>query len=109
MNKFTFDDYKELIIQQVESLEKGGRGQFARIAKHLGVHTTFVTHVLRGASHLSVEQGIKICDFFLFSELETDFFIQLLQFNRAGDQKTRDFFSKKLAKKRRIKTKTAAT
>lgn len=101
MNKFVFEDYKDLLLQIIAGSEKKGRGLSAKLAQHLSVHNTYMTHVLRGESHLSVEQAIKVCDFFVFSELETDFFLQLVQQNRAGDQKTKMFFDKKLEALRR--------
>jgi uncharacterized protein (TIGR02147 family) len=96
MNKFSYLDYKTLIIDLMSAGKNKGRGQNARLSKHLSVHTTFLTHVLRGGSHLSQEQTLKVADFFSFSLLETDYLVNLVCFNRAGDQQTKNYYKKKV-------------
>ena len=96
MNKFSYLDYKKLLRDLVELNPTGERGINTRLAKHMQVHTTYLTHVLKGKNQLSNEQAMRAADFFSFTELETEYFVFLLQWNRAGDQSTKKFFQKRV-------------
>ena len=96
MNKFSYLDYKSLLGDLLKMNRTSEKGLHSKLAKHMQVHTTFLTHVLRDNNHLSSEQGLRVADFFSFTELETDFFLNLVQWNRAGDQKTKSYFQNKV-------------
>ena len=55
-----------------------------------------MSHILKGHAHFSMEQTLALSDFWGLSEFETDYLIALVQFERAGDQRTRGFYLKKL-------------
>lgn len=55
-----------------------------------------ITHIFRGTANLSLEQALKLADYLSLNEIETDYLVALVQLDRAGDKKTREFFQKKV-------------
>lgn len=92
-----YDSYKFFIEKWMLTLPKRGHGTGARIAKLLGIHTTMVSHILRGNSHFSVEQALKLSEeLFTFNALETRYFVLLVQKDRAANHSSRDFFARQI-------------
>lgn len=81
---YDFDDYKTYVNRYFESLPHGGHGEYRRLALHLNVSTTMVSQVFKGDKHLSLELGMEICNYLAFGEKETDFFLLLINYQRAG-------------------------
>jgi len=102
---FEFSSYKVFVNQKIKVMPKRGRGQYLKIAKHLGVHTTMVSHIFKGDSNLSVEQGLALVSYFGLNRLETDYFIALIQVERAADQNSKGYF---LGHLKGIKTKATS-
>jgi uncharacterized protein (TIGR02147 family) len=96
MKVFDFDDYKTFTRKKIQTLE--GKGQYSRIAEFLNIHTSMVSQIFSGPKHLTFEQACGICKFFAFTDLETDYFIALVQLERAGTQEAREKCSRDLAK-----------
>lgn len=86
MKVFDFVSYKEFVQKKLDSSEKRGFGQYSRIAQHLNIHTSMVSQVFKGSKQLTFEQACGLCSFFGFNELEADYFIALVQLERAGTQ-----------------------
>lgn len=100
MRIFDFTHYKRYIKRRLEQLPGKGRGELTKIARHLGVHTTMMSHVLKGDAHLSLEQALKLADYLGFTELETDYLVALVQWERAGDSRARAFCERKVTELR---------
>lgn len=81
---FDFLDYREYLQYRLDNL--GGRGQRSALAKHIGSPVSHISQVLGGVSHLSLEQGESANEFLQHTEIESDFFLLLIQFTRAGSQ-----------------------
>lgn len=96
MNIFNFNSYKSFLTKKIQSLPGHGRGELSKIAKHLKVHTTMMSHILKGDAHFSMEQSLALADYLTLSDLETEFLIALVQLERAGDQRTKLFFRNKI-------------
>ena len=96
MNIFESDNYKRFVREHLKTLPRRGHGQYLRIAKLLNIHTTMVTHIFKGESNLSVEQALKLAEFFALSPLETEYFITLVQHERAANSQSRHYFTKQL-------------
>jgi uncharacterized protein (TIGR02147 family) len=86
---FEFTNYKELIQTRIRSMPNKGRGEFRKIASHLRMHTTRVSHVFNGAEQLTPEQASTLASYFGFSNLETEYFIALVNLERAGNEDLR--------------------
>lgn len=80
-------DYKKFINDWIESLPKQGFGEFRRMANSLGVSTTMVSQVFRGDKHLSLELACELCDYLGLDEDDTEYFLLLVDYARAGSHK----------------------
>lgn len=105
MGVFDFENYKEFVVAELGQRPHKGRGEFMKVSKALGVHTTMITHVLRGDQHLSPEQTLALTEYLGLSPLETDYFVALVSLARAGDQRSRVFYRNKV---RELKDKSLA-
>lgn len=96
MSIVTFKDYRKFVKSEIRKMPRAGHGQLLKLSQALGVHTTMITHVLSGKANFSVEQGLKVARFLGLREIDTDYFINLVLFDRAGDAESRRFFQEKL-------------
>lgn len=76
-------DFREVIRMNLSQGQK--RGANARLAAAIGIHTTTLSQVLNGSKPLSLEHAALICDYFAFSDSETEYFLLLVQLARAGN------------------------
>jgi uncharacterized protein (TIGR02147 family) len=97
MSVFEFDDYKKYLKTRIEQMPKGGRGELQRISRYLNIHSTRFSHVFHGHEHLTLEQGIGLTRYFGMNELESEYFMILLQWAKAGNEELKTFFLKKKA------------
>ena len=73
-----------------------GRGEFRRIAESLNIHTTLVSQIFSGKKCLTEEQAAKLCDYMRLNPLESDYFLKLVQLERAGNESLRKLYSRHL-------------
>ncbi len=92
---FELQDYKAWIHQHIRRLPHGGRGELSRIGKYLGIHVSLVSQILRGDKDFTVEQAHTLTEYFGLNEIETQFFVLLVQINRAGTHTLKSFFLKR--------------
>ncbi|MDF3064805.1 MAG: hypothetical protein K0R38_406 [Polyangiaceae bacterium] len=81
---FDYADYREFVRERVEQLPRHGHGQYRRMAKHMRVHTTLLSHVFGGKKDLTPEQACGLASFLELPELEADYLLALVERNRAG-------------------------
>lgn len=96
MNIFEFENYKQFVRQKIKTFPRRGRGQFLKIAGFLNIHTSMVTHIFKGDSNLSVEQALQMSEFFALNPLETEYFVSLVQYGRAVNKQSREYFAKQI-------------
>lgn len=77
------------------------RGRRSALVKYLGCQTSFISQVLGGRAHLAMEHAIKVAEFLRLSAQETDYFITLVQKDRAGSKALRDYFEDQLDVKKK--------
>lgn len=95
---FTFTDYKRFLKSFIKKLPRNGHGEAGRLAKSLGTNSTFISQVLNGSANLSAEQAYKLTIHFAFNPIETEYFMNLVSMNRAGDKATEAYFLNQLEK-----------
>jgi uncharacterized protein (TIGR02147 family) len=113
MQVHDFDNYRQY-LKKVFSATGPSRGKRVQLAEFLNCQPSFLTQVLTEKSHLSLEHGISLCEYLSFNESESQHFMLLLQRDKAGTDKLREYFESKLYKIRakrslienRIKVKT---
>lgn len=84
---FNFDDYKQWVNAWVENQPRQGFGEYRRMALALSVSTTMVSQVFKGDKHLSLELASDLCDYLRLDDEETDYFLLLVEYARAGSHK----------------------
>jgi uncharacterized protein (TIGR02147 family) len=82
---FDQHDYKSYLNQRLDS-DARGRGSRSALARAIRCQTAYVSSVLRGSAHFTPEQGEAINEHLGHSELEADYFLLLLQQQRAGTE-----------------------
>ncbi len=93
MNKktlFDYDDYKKYLLNLIAQMAGQGRGYRSKIALAAGCRVAFVSQVLGGDLNFSLEQAEGINSLLNHSSDESDFFLLLVQFGRAGTQVLRN-------------------
>lgn len=93
---FDFQDYKRYLVAYIKGQPKGGRGMRSQLASSIGCQVAYVSQILNGHLHLSVEQAVKVNKFLAHSKDEGNFFLLLVQLARAGDVATREHFREQL-------------
>jgi uncharacterized protein (TIGR02147 family) len=93
---FFYEDYRAYLREKIQSLPKDGHGVVGKLAVHMGVHPSLVSQILKGDKQLSPDQAFALTEFFALSSLESEYFLQLVQLERAGSPKLRAFLSTKL-------------
>lgn len=95
-----YNDYRKLLTDWIESLPNRGRGVRSQLAQAMGCRIAFVTHVLSGRADLSAEQSEAATRFFGWTGAEQEFFLLLVQYNRAGTPTLREFYLAQIQKLR---------
>lgn len=96
MSIYQFDDYKTYFNDWVGNQPRKGFGEYRRVALSLNVSTTMVSQVFKGEKHLSLELAADLCDYLRLDEEETDFFLLLVELNRAGSHKLQQRFRRQV-------------
>jgi uncharacterized protein (TIGR02147 family) len=86
---YQFDSYKTYLNQWVTSQSKGGHGEYRRLALALKVSTTLISQVFKGDKNLSMEMAAEVCDYLNLNEEEADYFLLLVEYEKAGSTKLR--------------------
>ncbi len=108
MNIFQMKSTRTLLKQYIQQLPKKGRGEVSRIARYLQVSTTLVSQVLSGDKLFTMEQTKALGAFLGLSELEADYFLQLVLWERAGTPDLRAHWEGKLEELREKSLKVAS-
>ena len=98
MNITDYTDYKQFLKDKITSFPKRGHGLSRKLALHLDVNSVVVSQVISGSKHFTVEQALKVGEFFFLTDMEKEFFLLLIQKERAGTADLKKFFQKKIEK-----------
>jgi uncharacterized protein (TIGR02147 family) len=91
-----FSDYKRFLRAVIKTYPKLGRGQLRRLAEHLDVASVVMSHIVSGDRHFNPDQALKVAEFFALDEKTTEYFLYLVNHDRAETRKLREFYLKKL-------------
>jgi uncharacterized protein (TIGR02147 family) len=81
---FSFTDYRELTWSLLKQKPKKGWGQLSKLAKSISVTSTLVSQILSGEKNFTPEQAAATCEFLNLTELETEYYLALVDYMRAG-------------------------
>lgn len=93
-NLFEINDYRIYLKQH---LQLKTRGELGRMARAIQVSPTLLSLIVKGEKNLSAEQALDLCDYFIFAELESEYFMSLVEFSRAGTQKLKKRLQNKIS------------
>jgi uncharacterized protein (TIGR02147 family) len=88
---FDYRDYKEY-LDQAFSPRGAGRGSRSRLAKALNCQTAFISHVLNGHAHFSLEHAVVISQHLNHTPEESKYFMLLVGLGRAGSRLLEDHY-----------------
>jgi uncharacterized protein (TIGR02147 family) len=91
-----YEDYKKYTADRVTSMPGGGRGEWLRIAEALKVHTSLISQIFRGTKNLTPEQAQALTEHFGLGELESEYYLLLVQAERAGNRKLRQIYQRRM-------------
>lgn len=95
---FTYNDYKKYFNAWVEQQPKSGYGEYRRVAQALHLSTTMVSQVFKADKHLSMEMAADLCDYLNLSDDEADYFLLLVEHQKAGSFKLRAKLERQIKK-----------
>lgn len=93
---FDFSDFRDFIKKRFNEMPKKGYGQAHKLSIFLGVHTTLISQVLKNIKTFTLEQASEVCTFFGLSEMESEYFILLVQLDRAGNESLRKILKRQI-------------
>ncbi len=86
MSIFEFSDYKSFLKARNDSLPSRGRGEYRRMALHMGMHTTMISQIMTGDKNFNLEHAASLAKYLGLTATETNYFLLLVQRERAGTQ-----------------------
>lgn len=93
---FHHKDFRTYLNHWIINQPQKGHGTKIKLAKHVKISTTLVSLVLTGQKTFTMDQAIMVCNFIGLSEIETDFFMLLIEWDRASTPLLRDRIQKKM-------------
>ena len=88
---FRHFSYKSFIIEHIDKMPKNGRGQFKSLSDHLGVSTVVISQTFKGERQLSSENAFKTAKFFKLGQLETKYFLKLVDFEKSSNHELKSY------------------
>lgn len=95
-NLYEYASYKKFLNDLIHTYPSGGRGQRKLLAEFIGCQVAYVTHVLSGERDFNLEQAESAARYFSLNRGETEYFLCLVQENRAATIELRRFFERQL-------------
>lgn len=90
---FVMDDFRTYIRAWARAR---GRGELSKIAEKLKIHTTLVSQIMSHRKCLTEEQASRLCAYMGLNPLETDYFLKLVQLERAGTESLKSIYLRHL-------------
>ena len=104
---FDFDDYRAFLTHFLSLLPRKGYGEARKMASHLQVSSTFISQVFHGTKELNLEQADLLADYLGLVGIERDYFILLVEKERAGTKSLKQYWISKLADVKKASLKIA--
>lgn len=92
---FQFKDYKQFVCKMIEITPSLGRGSVKKIAETLRVHPSLVSQILKGQKEFNAEQANEVAVFLGLDEEATEYFLCLVDIERAGTARLKAFLINK--------------
>ena len=93
MSIFETVEYRQFLKSWAELK---GRGEWTRLASHLGISSTMMSQIMNENRELNHELANEVCEYLGFSEDETNYFFLLVDLKRAGTERLRARLRKRI-------------
>lgn len=97
---YDYKSFKKFLLDWIAQTPSNGRGQRKLMAQAMGCQTPFITQVLGGDYHFSMEQAEACTRWLGLSLAEAEFFILLVQKERAGTRSLENFLDRQIQERR---------
>lgn len=97
---YDYTHYKSYLLDFIQFHALHRKGIQSEMAKLAGCQPGYMTRALKGQADLSLEQAHKLAPLLGHNQDENEFFLLLVQAERAGTNDLKIFFSKQLQKKK---------
>lgn len=85
MSVILFDNYREVIHQKIKE-NSNVKGYKSKLAEALKIQSSYLSRVIAGTSDLTMEQAASLCDIWLLDKTESEYFLTLVNLERAGSE-----------------------
>ncbi|MBC7386371.1 MAG: TIGR02147 family protein [Cryobacterium sp.] len=92
------NDYRIVMKDLLRYAGVAKRGELLKLSNATGIHSSSLSQILQGNRTLTPEQALSISEYFELSEADTEAFLDLVHFDRAGTPKLRAFFANRIQK-----------
>jgi uncharacterized protein (TIGR02147 family) len=99
MTIFESKNYVSYMQNAILSDGKKKHGIVKALAEKLRCHPTFISQVINGKADLNHDQAVRLCKYLEFTQEETEFFIDMLNRDRAASSEAKEHFQKILDRK----------
>lgn len=93
---FEFSEFRPFLQHWIESRPRKGWGEGQKIAAATGLSSTMVSQVLKGEKPLGTDQAANLGEYIGLGEKEMDYFLVLVEFDRAASEKLRKIYRKRI-------------
>jgi uncharacterized protein (TIGR02147 family) len=95
MKAFDFENYKDFLKWQISANINisGYKGQLAQAA---GCQRAYLSQILNSHVHLTPDQAVGLAEFWLLQNPERDYFLELVNLDRAGTQALKNIILERL-------------
>jgi uncharacterized protein (TIGR02147 family) len=97
---FEYQDYKKFVNSWLDNAPQKGHGLRKKMAQAMDCQTAYVSHVFAGDYQLSSEQALKCAQWLNLSAEETDYFLLLVNRQRAGTKDLEKYYLQKITELR---------
>jgi uncharacterized protein (TIGR02147 family) len=94
---FRYSDYKLYLKDKFYTYPSHGHGIQAKVAEVCGCNPSYISQVLNGVPHLTLEQTVAISDWLGHNKLEGKYFLTLVQMSKAGSLALKKVFQEEAA------------
>lgn len=91
------ESYKEILLRYFFS-DETQRGALSRAAEFLNCQKSYLSKAIKTEVHLTLEHAYLLAQFLGLSQIDSDYFVNLVAMERAGDKSYREFLEQKLFK-----------
>lgn len=91
---FLYSDYKQILDLYLR--QRHSRGALSRAAEALNCQRSYLSRIMNGNLHLTPDQAYMLAQFWKLKPLEQDYFLCLVDYDRAASRSYRDHIKHKI-------------